>query len=108
MTKAERQAAILADHSRAAFRGDKYLYRVYGSYSQEKQEAFDRCREIQYRFDGYDGAIVRHSGWRFSYGFYYDTVSDETGEVLSKRFCYITYAGKISTDFETWEVESYV
>lgn len=99
MTKAERQAGILADHQRALYRGDTMLWRVYGSYSRDKALAFDKCRYIMFKLNGYDGAIVSHNGWRFSYGFYYDTVDEETGELLTQRFMLITDAYGSFYDF---------
>ena len=99
MTKAEKQASILAQHQRAVNRGDIALWRVYGSYSRDKALAFDKCRDIMHKLNGYDGAIVSHSGWRFSYGFYYDTIDEETGELLTQRFMLITDAYGSFHDF---------
>lgn len=108
MTKLEMQASIMADHQKAWNAGQTCLWNVYGTFSAKKEAAFDRCRQIRYKMHGYQGAIVRHSGWRFSYGFYYDVIDEETGEVKEQRFCYITYAGEFSSDYDTWTVQKYV
>lgn len=68
MTK--RQEQMLDNYNRA--RGITELYQVYGRFSKKKTDALERCRELQKRYDGYDGRICTASPYQFTYGFKYD------------------------------------
>ena len=60
------------------------LYHAYNSYSYAKQEAFNRCREIQYKYNGYNGKILTCNSFVFTYAFEYRDEND------TPKLCYIT------------------
>ena len=79
MTK--RQEQMLDNYRRATA---TELHQVYGRYSEKKREAFERCRNIQATYGGYDGRICTANGWQFTYGFKFDNGYHQT------CLCYIT------------------
>ena len=58
---------------------------VYGSYSQFKEEAMERCLKLMRDLNGRDLKIISHNSNYFTVGFMY--TDEETGEVM---FAYIT------------------
>ena len=45
------------------------LWDIYGKYSYAKSMAFDRCVDIMYQYNGYDGRILSHNTNFFTYAF---------------------------------------
>lgn len=97
------KANILYRHSVALSNGHITLDDVYGRYSDRKFRAYCYCRDIQRKYDGRNGAIVSHNTQMFTYGFYFDTIDEETAEVSATYFYYIT-----PTYDYTFEVNRYV
>jgi len=48
------------------------LREVYFSWSMKKEQAFDRCRAIQYELSGHDGRICSANSYQFTYAFLYE------------------------------------
>ncbi len=61
------------------------LWDVYGRYSNAKEWAYDRCRQIMYKYNGKGGVIMTHNAQIFTFAFIGD--NPETGEAA---FFYIT------------------
>lgn len=97
------KADILYRHAVALGNGNITLDDVYGRYSEEKYSAYLYCRVTQCKFEGRNGAIIAHNTFMFTYGFYFDTIDEETAEVTATYFYYIT-----PTYDYTFEVERYV
>lgn len=63
------------------------LRQVYGKYSYAKEKAMSYCKELQNRLNGYNGTIVGHSAYFFSYAFlYWDA------DIKKECLCYCTHA----------------
>ena len=71
-------------HPRAAAPGNCIegvrLSDVYDSYSYAKERAYDYCKALEEEFDGWNGGIVSHNTFTFTYMF--DFVHPETGEIM--------------------------
>ena len=61
------------------------LDEVYGRYSAKKKEAFEYCRNLMAKYNGWGLKILSHNTFVFTAGF--EFVSDETGAV---NIMYIT------------------
>ena len=99
----QQKADILRRHQQALNRGERELWNVYGSCSQEKKRTFEAIRCEMVERSGYNLAIIASNGWKYSCGYYYNTINEETGEIDSERFVYHTASGWC--DFE---VQKYV
>lgn len=99
LTPIKRREDLEYLHDRMYRSGQTQLYMVYGRYSDAKESAFDYCKELQYALNGFQGAIITHNSFIFTFGFYYNTVDEETGE-LHENFCYITPSYNY-----TWQVD---
>ena len=100
---ARQKADILRRHQQALNRGETELRSVYGKYSQAKERTFEAIRAEKVERNGYDLAIIGHNCDKYSCGYYYNTINEETGEIDSERFVYHTASGWC--DFE---VQRYV
>lgn len=59
------------------------LYHCYNNYSYAKQEAMNYCRQLEYKYNGYNLKIIGYNPMTFSVGF--------LGEIDNqKAFFYIT------------------
>ena len=67
MTK--KQIGMLESYNRATATS---LRDVYASWSTKKEQAYDRCRAIQYELSGHDGRICSANSYQFSYAFKYE------------------------------------
>lgn len=45
---------------------------VYGSYSRAKEEAWDYCKELMYKFNGYGLRVISSSRYMFTAGFMFE------------------------------------
>ena len=59
------------------------LWQVYSNPSYYKVRAYDYCREIYYKLNGYGFKITSANTSFFSIGFLYDTIDEETGEIIT-------------------------
>ena len=85
MTK--KQRGMYEAYQAAFNRGPKTeLYQVYGNYSHAKQEALDDCKSLQSKYDGYNGTIVSHNSFVFTYAF--EFVDYELGGTNKVRWLY--------------------
>ena len=100
---ARQKADILRRHQQALNRGETELWKVYGRYSDKKRYSFEEIRAEMVEISGYNLAIIASNGWKYSCGYYYNTINEETGEIDSERFVYHTASGWC--DFE---VQRYV
>lgn len=100
---ANEKASILRRHQQALNRGETELWKVYGRYSDAKRYSFEEIRAEMVERSGYDLAIIGHNCDKYSCGYYYNTINEETGEIDSERFVYHTASGWC--DFE---VQRYV
>lgn len=83
MTKNEK---IAREHYNAYCNSNYYnLWDCYGRYSRAKELAFEYCRDLMYKYNGYGLKIILFNSMQFSAGFEY--VDSETGVLC---FCYIT------------------
>lgn len=99
LTQIKRQLGIENQYDRNFNSGRTDLQHFYGRYSYAKEKAMEYCKDLMFELDGYGGAIINHNTFIFTYGFYYDKVDDETGEVY-QNFCYITPSHNY-----TWKVD---
>lgn len=53
---------------------------VYNSYSSAKRSAYNYCKKLQEKYNGYQGRITSHNCMVFTYEFYFG--HSETGEVM--------------------------
>jgi len=58
------------------------LWDVYGSVSQAKRDAFEKCKEWCYKDGGYNFHIISHNSYSFSVAWEY--VDKETGEIMTR------------------------
>ena len=63
----------------------KYLWDVYGKFSQKKVRAYEYCEELMHRYGGRGLRILSHNTYMFTVGF--ECCHPETGEAC---FAYIT------------------
>lgn len=59
------------------------LGEVYGSYSQGKIAAYNYCRKLMYKYNGFNFCICSHNCMAFSVAF--DFMHPETGEYMTAR-----------------------
>ena len=45
---------------------------VYGSYSRAKEEAWEYCKELMYKFSGYGLKVISYSRYLFTAGFMFE------------------------------------
>lgn len=64
---------------------DTELYHVYGKFSANKARAFERCKELMYKYGGRGLRILSHNSFSFTVGFEFP--HPETGVLC---FAYIT------------------
>lgn len=57
----------------------------YNNYSYAKERAYQYCRDLCDKYNGYDFSIIGYNCMNFSVGFYYKNENDNT-----IRFVYIT------------------
>lgn len=57
----------------------------YNNYSYAKENAYNYCKDLQTKYNGYDFKIISYNTNQFSVGFYYKNENDNT-----TRFVYIT------------------
>ena len=62
---------------------DCILEDVYDRYSEAKKNAYEWCREQCELKHGYQFRIISHNGFQFTVGYLYDTVDEETAEVIA-------------------------
>lgn len=74
MTK--RQMCLLANYQRSEKR---YLSDCYKSFSDAKAKAFNYCKEIERKFNGFEGRVCSFNSHIFTYAFEY--VNEEDGVV---------------------------
>ena len=70
---------------------DYSLRDVYGSYSRAKEEAWDYCKELMYKFAGYGLKVISHSRYLFTAGFMFE----EDGKQM---FMYISPSRDIAVE----------
>lgn len=51
---------------------DYSLRDAYGRYSRAKEEAWDYCKELMHKFDGYGLKVIGHNCHTFSAGFMFE------------------------------------
>ena len=66
MTK--RQIGLLASYQRSEKR---YLSDCYNSFSNAKARAFSYCKEIERKFNGFEGRVCSFNTFSFTYAFEY-------------------------------------
>lgn len=69
MTRKSDIAMMMNYYSRYQRSNAAELYQVYGSYSRKKQAALDYCKELQLKYNGFNGKIIGFNSHFFSYGF---------------------------------------
>lgn len=67
------------------------LYDVYGRCSSAKMKAWDYCKELMYKFNGYGLKIISHNGYQFTAGFMFE----EDGKTM---FMYISKSHDIAVE----------
>ena len=70
------------------------LFHVYGKYSTAKARAFDYCRNLMNKLDGWGLKILSYNTFMFTAGFLF--VDKETGVT---KFMYITPSYDTATDY---------
>lgn len=45
------------------------LYKIYKSWSEEKEDAFNRCRKLKSNLNGFDACLCGHNCDKFTYAF---------------------------------------
>ena len=90
LTSANRRAALR--HYDAYQRSTSYeLYDVYGRCSSAKMKAWDYCKELMYKFNGYGLKIISANGYQFTAGFMFE----EDGKTM---FMYISKTHDIAVE----------
>lgn len=69
------------------------LYDVYGRYSSAKAKAWDYCKELMYKFNGYGLKVISANGYQFTAGFMFE----EDGKTM---FMYISKSHDIAVEVE--------
>jgi hypothetical protein len=64
---------------------------VYGTYSRAKDEAWDYCKELMYKFNGYGLRVISSSRYMFTAGFMFE----EDGKEM---FMYISPSRDIAVE----------
>ena len=67
------------------------LYDVYGTYSAAKAKAWDYCKELMYKFNGYGLKVISANGYQFTAGFMFE----EDGKTM---FMYISKSHDIAVE----------
>lgn len=67
------------------------LYDVYGRYSAAKAKAWDYCKELMYKFNGYGLKVISANGYQFTAGFMFE----EDGKTM---FMYISKSPDIAVE----------
>ena len=57
---------------------------VYGSYSRAKEDAWDYCKELMYKFSGYGLRVISSSRYMFTAGFMFEEDGKEMFMYISK------------------------
>lgn len=74
-------------------RADNYegreLWDVYSSFSKDKRDAFDRCKRLQYEYNGSDFRIISANTWAFSVAFDGEYEGEEATFVITKDNDYV-------------------
>jgi len=78
------QKAIIEQYKKSNF---IHLWDCYDRYSHAKERAFDYCRQLMFKYEGFDLRIIGFNCMQFSAGFQF--VDKETGAL---KFMYITKA----------------
>lgn len=75
------------------------LYQCYNNYSYFKEKAIEYCKELQYKYNGFNLKIIGFNSMTFSVGFIGEIPDEKTGEI-KEAFFYITknYDRYIFTD----------
>lgn len=69
----KRANQFISSYENAVSRGLYFLNDIYNSYSQSKANAYDYCRELRYKMDGFHFAVFNPCTSTFTAGFkYYD------------------------------------
>lgn len=90
LTSANRRTAL--KHYDAYQRSFNYeLYDVYGRCSSAKMKAWDYCKELMYKFNGYGLKIISANGYQFTAGFMFE----EDGKTM---FMYISKTHDIAVE----------
>lgn len=55
---------------------DTELYNVFSTYSSYKESAMQYCKKMQYGLNGYNGHIVSHNTFIFTYTFEFENPDD--------------------------------
>lgn len=72
-------------YQRYTYSDDTQLRDVYGRYSDKKARAYDYCRNLMLKYDGYDFRIISYNTFMFTCGFmFHDPATNEL------MFAYIT------------------
>jgi hypothetical protein len=83
LTSANRRTALR--HYDAYQRSTSYeLYDVYGRCSSAKMKAWDYCKELMYKFNGYGLKIISANGYQFTAGFMFEEDGKEMFMYISK------------------------
>jgi outer membrane phospholipase A len=61
------------------------LYDVYGSCSSAKMRAWDYCKELMHKFDGYGLKVISHNCHQFTAGFMFESDGKEMFMYISKN-----------------------
>lgn len=71
LTARDRRVALqhYADYKRSTATS---LRDVYGSYSREKEDAWEYCKELMYKFSGYGLRVISYSRYMFTAGFMFE------------------------------------
>ena len=69
----KRAVQFISSYSNAVRQGLFYLNDIFNSYSQSKQNAYEDCRKLKYKMNGFDFAVFNPCTSTFTAGFkYYD------------------------------------
>lgn len=90
LTSANRRQAL--NHYDAYKRSSAYSLRdVYGTYSRAKDDAWEYCKELMYKFNGYGLKVISFSRYMFTAGFMFE----EDGKTM---FMYISPSRDIAVE----------